>query len=434
MPNTLGVTSTFITRQLSRIVPALVVAVTCLLGAHGASAAVRVVVQPGDTAVAIGERYGVSATAIARANGLRNPALISVGRTLVVPAGGRVRSTPSARSRTTASARYTVRTGDSLQTIARRHGTSVQRLAAANGIADPDHVVAGTRLRVTSGGSTAAARRISSSPRSGRRYVVRSGDTLSAIAARHGTSVKALVRANGLRNADVVIVGKRLRIAAGGSSTSSAATASAGSGRRLVVRAGDTLSTIAARHGTTAAALARANRLRNPNTIVAGTRLRLPGATTATTSSNSRARMTPITAATAGWSGHASRAEVASLIAQSAARHGVDPALVRAIAWQESGWWQGARSNVGAQGVMQLMPTTADWVGPSLLGRRIDATNVRDNIDGGTAYLGWLMRNAPSRDVAVASYYQGLGSVTSRGMYDDTKSYVASVNGHYGRR
>jgi soluble lytic murein transglycosylase-like protein len=126
--------------------------------------------------------------------------------------------------------------------------------------------------------------------------------------------------------------------------------------------------------------------------------------------------------------------QIRAMIAQSAGRYGVDPALVRAIAWQESGWWQGARSSAGALGVMQLMPDTATWVGSALVGRRLDPTNARDNIDGGTAYVAWLMRQTTNRNQAVAAYYQGLGSVQRRGMYADTREYVRSVNSHYGVR
>ncbi len=143
---------------------------------------------------------------------------------------------------------------------------------------------------------------------------------------------------------------------------------------------------------------------------------------------------TPVTAATRGWGGQPDRTRIRTLIGQSAGRYGVDPALVRAIAWQESGWWQGARSSAGAIGVMQLMPETAAWVGPALVGRRIDATDARDNIDGGTAYVAWLLRHADDRNRAVAAYYQGLGSVQSRGMFADTRQYVRSVNSHYGVR
>jgi soluble lytic murein transglycosylase-like protein len=120
-------------------------------------------------------------------------------------------------------------------------------------------------------------------------------------------------------------------------------------------------------------------------------------------------------------------------MATHAARRGVDLSLVRAVAWQESGWWQGARSSTGAIGVMQLMPGTVSWIGPALLGRPVNPYDASDNIEAGVAYLGYLQRQTGSRRLAIASYYQGLGSVTARGLLGETEAYVASVASFIGR-
>jgi soluble lytic murein transglycosylase-like protein len=179
------------------------------------------------------------------------------------------------------------------------------------------------------------------------------------------------------------------------------------------VRPGDTLGGIAARYGTSVSALAALNGIRDPGLVVAGRVLHIPAG--------------PASAPSTGSAG------VAQLIAQHSARHGVDPALARAIAWQESRWIQSARSSVGAIGVMQLMPDTARWFGPAVLGRRIDPRRIEDNIEGGVAYLAWLRRQAGSTRTAIMAYYQGLTSLRHRGPYDDTKDYLASVNAFYGR-
>lgn len=94
---------------------------------------------------------------------------------------------------------------------------------------------------------------------------VRPGDTLSAIAARHGTTVAALVRANGIRNPDLIHPGQVLHLGRGGGS------------RIYVVRQGDTLSGIAARQGTGWVALARLNGLADPDRLAVGQQIRLPG-------------------------------------------------------------------------------------------------------------------------------------------------------------
>lgn len=103
-------------------------------------------------------------------------------------------------------------------------------------------------------------------------YVVRRGDTLSRIAARYGTSMQAIMNANGIRNANYIWVGQRLRIPGGGGGGSASA-----SGGVYVVRRGDTLGRIAARFGTSITALMNANGIRNPNLIYVGQRLRLSG-------------------------------------------------------------------------------------------------------------------------------------------------------------
>jgi len=98
-------------------------------------------------------------------------------------------------------------------------------------------------------------------------YQIRSGDTLGGIAKAHGTTVEALLRANPqIRNPDLIIAGDSLRLPGGGGA------------RTHVVRSGDTLSALAARYNTSVSALAGLNGIRNPDLIHVGDRLRLPGA------------------------------------------------------------------------------------------------------------------------------------------------------------
>ena len=80
---------------------------------------------------------------------------------------------------------------------------------------------------------------------------------------------------------------------------------------------------------------------------------------------------------TSGWSGNA---DVDALIADTANRYGIDPNLLAAIAEQESGFNQGAKSEAGALGIMQRMPDTADGLG-------VDATDLAGNIEGGAKYI-----------------------------------------------
>ena len=107
-------------------------------------------------------------------------------------------------------------------------------------------------------------------------YVVNRGDTLTAIAARYSTTTQALVQANGLASANLIYVGQRLVVPGGGSSSPAPSTPSGTTGYYTVQR-GDTVSSIAVRHGVTAWAIVQANQLANPNFIYVGQRLVIPG-------------------------------------------------------------------------------------------------------------------------------------------------------------
>ena len=98
---------------------------------------------------------------------------------------------------------YTVRSGDTLSGIAAAHGTSWQELQRINGLANANLIFPGQVLKLPGGGKPAPQKRT---------YVVRSGDNLSAIAARYGTSWQALAQKNGLSNPNLIFPGQVLRI------------------------------------------------------------------------------------------------------------------------------------------------------------------------------------------------------------------------------
>jgi LysM repeat protein len=98
-----------------------------------------------------------------------------------------------------------------LSHVAKRFGVSVDALAAANGLADPDVVYAGTWLTVPAGGGGAAA-----APAPARAHLVVAGQNLSTIARTYGVSVDAITSANGIRDPDVVVIGRRLVIPTAG--------------------------------------------------------------------------------------------------------------------------------------------------------------------------------------------------------------------------
>ena len=108
------------------------------------------IVQHGETLSQIARVYGVSMTALAQANGIRNPNFIYVGQRLAIPgaSGGNAGSSGGAAA---SGGVHVVRPGENLSTIAARYGTTVAALAQANGIANPNHIYVGQRLTIVSG-------------------------------------------------------------------------------------------------------------------------------------------------------------------------------------------------------------------------------------------------------------------------------------------
>ncbi|WP_367104635.1 lytic transglycosylase domain-containing protein [uncultured Psychrobacter sp.] len=116
-------------------------------------------------------------------------------------------------------------------------------------------------------------------------------------------------------------------------------------------------------------------------------------------------------------------------IRASAARHGVDPGLMKAMMHTESAFNPNARSPVGAQGLMQLMPATASRFKVS------NPWNPADNIEGSAKYIAWLMRRFNNNiEYAIAGYNAGEGNVDKYGgipPFKETRNYVKSVMSRY---
>jgi hypothetical protein len=110
------------------------------------------------------------------------------------------------------------------------------------------------------------------------------------------------------------------------------------------------------------------------------------------------------------------------------ARHyGIRPSLVKALAWNESGFQPHVRSSVGAWGVMQVTPGTWSYVEMFLIGRRVPRT-MDGNVRIGVAYLHELMHEFDFRARrALAAYNQGPWSVRTHGLYPETRAFVANV-------
>jgi soluble lytic murein transglycosylase-like protein len=119
------------------------------------------------------------------------------------------------------------------------------------------------------------------------------------------------------------------------------------------------------------------------------------------------------------------------LVRETAERHHVDPALVRAVIEAESNWNPKAHSHKGAGGLMQLIPTTAQRYGA------YDVFNPQQNVDAGTKYLKTLLeRYNGNLDLALAAYNAGEGAVDrAHGVpaIRETRDYVQKVQNAYFR-
>ena len=174
-------------------------------------------VRRGQNLALIAQRYGTSVSALKRLNRIRNSNRIRVGQRLRVPSRDgathlaqtqpsvsqkAVKKTVQARADTSTRSRqklttHTVRRGQTLATIAKRYRTSVATLKELNGLKRANLIRSGQKLRVPASYAT---------------HKVRRGQTLTAIAQRYGTTVSALKRLNGIRNVKLLRVGQTLRV------------------------------------------------------------------------------------------------------------------------------------------------------------------------------------------------------------------------------
>lgn len=333
---------------------------------------------------------------------------------------------------TASAASHLVVAGETLSGIAASNGLSTTALAAANGMSPDAFVIQGTSITVpvagTAGGGVGPA---APAPFGG--YRVRLGDSLGAIAAEHGVSVQQLAATNGLSPEGTLMAGTSLKIPGAGTASTSGASApstgssSSGSGGHDVVP-GDTLSGIAAANGITPAALAAANGLSPNSFVIAGTKLRIPAAAPATsvpvTAAAAPAANVPATGAATGSPGRLSASQIGSI----AAANGAPASLASAIAWQESGFNNAMVSVANARGIMQVMPSTWQYVQNELGAGPLDPASPSDNVRAGSLLLSRLLRDTGGDPAtAVAAYYQGLGSVRRIGMLPETRRYVANV-------
>jgi LysM repeat protein len=337
-------------------------------------------------------------------------ALLAVG-TVVVPAAATDRV-------------VVVRQGDTLSEIALRHGVTVGQLMALNSLSDPNRIYPGQRLRLVAEPAASAQPPTAPSTPTGSNaivHVVRAGEHLTGIAHRYRSTIAAIVEANHIKDPSYLRVGQRLTIPGAGPAPSASPNTTAAAAPVIhVVAAGETVTSISHRYGTTIAAIVQVNGLSDASHLRVGQRLTIPGTSTL---------VAPGPGMPTGMASLVTaRARIGEIVAAEATAQGVPVAFALAVAWQESGWRADAVSWAGAVGVMQLTRPTADWVARSMLHEKVQLTDARSNARAGVCLLKhYLARYHDDKSMVLAAYYQGQTAADQHGVYRMTRPYIASI-------
>lgn len=236
-------------------------------------------VKSGDTLSGIANQYNTTVNQIVSLNQLSNPNLIYVGQVLKLKNSQTTNSSSSSSSSTatTTVGTYTVKAGDTLSAIASRYSTSSSTLASLNSLSNPNLIYVGQVLKVSSNASTSSSTNSSanSTVTTAASYTVKAGDTLSAIAAKYGTTYQALASTNSISNPNDIYVGQVIKVSATATAASSQAASSTNSNGSYTVKSGDTLYGIALANGLNWQTLAKQNGISDPNVIFVGQKLSL---------------------------------------------------------------------------------------------------------------------------------------------------------------
>ena len=269
-------------RLLIGMMLALLLAGVGPAAAQAATDTVTVVhtVRWGETVEDLAAAYGVSVGDVAAANRLTAGTHARAGQQLIVPHVSRKNSQPhSVAAAPSYETVHVVQPGETLSKISVRYGVPMADIIAANNILNPSRIYSGQRLIIPVPGTTQPAQATVS-------YTVQRGEYLSQIANRFGVSVASILQANNISNPSLLYVGQVLTIPGSSGAPSPAQPAPQPAPQPIqtttyVIQPGDTLQSIAYRHGTTVAALMQANQIADMNRIFWGQTLVVSGSAAA---------------------------------------------------------------------------------------------------------------------------------------------------------
>lgn len=213
-------------------------------GGGDSASPTRYTVKAGDTVAAIAGRHGLSTASVLALNGLGWKSLIFPGQVLkLAPGAG---TAPVAAQE---GGRYTIARGDTISRISARFGVPVESVLSANGLGWSSIIYPGQTIAIPAAPAAPQIQLVSSTtptppaaaptPTPTSSYTIKSGDTISAIAARFGVTTKALLAANGLTASSIIYPGQTIIITTGGGSSSggssSGGSSTSGSGGSVTV-------------------------------------------------------------------------------------------------------------------------------------------------------------------------------------------------------
>ncbi|MFP7171628.1 LysM peptidoglycan-binding domain-containing protein [Terribacillus halophilus] len=259
-------------------------------------------VQKGDSLWKIANKYDMSVSELKKINNLKNDLIFP--NQVLQTSGSSSSSNSGSKSSSGSASTYTVKSGDTLSGIAAKHNVSLSDLKKWNNISGY-LIYPGDKLKVSAGGSSSSSNSSSSnsgssSSSSASTYTVKSGDTLSGIAAKHKVSVSNLRKWNNI-SGDLIYPGDKLKVSAIGSSSNSSSSNSGSSSSSspsstYKVKSGDSLWKIANQHGVSVANLKSWNNL-SSDVIRVGQTLKINGKASSGSSSSKPANNTQVDSA-----------------------------------------------------------------------------------------------------------------------------------------